>query len=90
MRSSKSELRKSKNLELSQQAETEWRPKLVDYISLNDQISADVRSINTRFKTISNKLSDVSYTNQNPKETKKYRPSHNLSKIHANSFTAVL
>lgn len=61
-------MRKSKHFDKGEQSEATWQPHLIDYISLNDQIMNDKRSVNTRFKTLSNKLSDISYTQNTKKE----------------------
>jgi hypothetical protein len=67
-----------------------WEPTLVDYLSVNEQLPNDNTSVGTRFKTTSNKLSNVNYSKQGSGQVKKYRPKENLSKIHTNTFTAVL
>jgi len=68
-------VRKSRDSESKLQPDSTWQPTLIDYISLNDQVHADNRSINTRIQTLSNKLSDVNYSKQNQNAVKKYRPS---------------
>ncbi len=47
-KSIRSEVRKSRDFEPKLQPDTTWQPTLIDYISLNDQVLTDNRSVNTR------------------------------------------
>ena len=47
-KSVKSEVRKSRDSDSKLQPDSTWQPTLIDYISLNDQVLSDKRSVNTR------------------------------------------